>query len=583
MIKRDEDNHAKHNRILKLNLFKADADSQAESTKQTPQTFSNSKHNLSTSYETRVISPINPSNEVLYTGLSRLNSKSYQKPVKRTYNHQRIGENHSDINLRFVLSCSAQEGQLFRESMLKDNQISRLSIGKDVPLDKKSRAIGRVSGMNKSRFYESGNQDQLLMMNESSSSSRSKKKELETKNMDFQKIKSEMLEYLKVKLMNNPFFSIREHDMDKKAIQRELAYQKENIAIKNRESYIISNKSKILVTLKFDELFEILQTGQADRYEYIRMAICMNEDEAEITDLVKLVIRNLKWIFGLELGNDLMQELIPKNLLFQTRLIEFCSKHMCWLLKDEMKTKTIYRLAKISKEFRIQIFGWCAVNFEDVITEKSSVFLLISIFKISQSVEEFEPLRHTLRSRVFPSDLYRCKNYKRFLITYCEYCVKEELDRLAHEMKVVKNMLIWLNDKYESLTLSSFIRREHADICTEFMGLLENKIEALFKTKFFKSVFFRLSKAPTPFKISREMNRAILSVPARNIDRIMRFKEEFLFYISLVIMTMQPIDYEHLKQISSSRDAQMDLQSAVKSLIASFNKTKYDNMRIEHR
>ena len=346
-------------------------------------------------------------------------------------------------------------------------------------------------------------------------------------------LRHSILQRIKHKLMNNPFFSLREFDNDKANPQTsnlEPQRKPKSQIFTTRESV---HESSSLVT---EMIFS------SDHHSAIQQLLGVpnfTQSDIAVHECVRIICQTNKTnnLFESRQGNELMQELVQHNEAFCLHLIDFCYKNLRSLINDELKTKTLYVIAKQSAQFRIRLFKWFSENFETTLSSTAAVFLLISAFKVSESAEEFRPISRIVFSQELSPDTRVHKNFKRFMITYCEFCREEELDQVSQLLQAKKRIFAWLGDKYEALILSSFIRRKQPEIYKKFLHLLRFNLKDLFRTKFFKSLFFRLSRSPTPAKVVGELNATLLGIPEEQYCEIQRSNSEFLFYVAMAVMT----------------------------------------------
>lgn len=364
-----------------------------------------------------------------------------------------------------------------------------------------------------------------------------------------------ILHKIKLKLMNHPFFSLREFDNDKANPQTPNPEPQRKPKIQLVPSHeIVDDSHSHEAESKFSP------EHQAAIHRLLGFPP-NTQSEVAVHECVRVACEQGKAaeLFESRQGNELMQELLQHSELFCKHLTEFCLDNLWSLINDEMKTKTLYVLAKMSAHFRISLFRWFSEHFEAVLGSTASVFLLISAFKVSGSAAEFGQISRLILSRGLEPDTLEHKNFKRFMITYCEFCGEAELEQVSQMLEVKKRIFDWLGDKYEALILSSFIRRKQSEIYNTFLSLLRFNLKDLFQTKFFKSLFFRLSRSPTPADVIGQLNAALLGVPGDQYCEMQRSDCQFLFYVAMFVMTASLHQCPSLAAIAASIDSPDDL------------------------
>ncbi len=284
-------------------------------------------------------------------------------------------------------------------------------------------------------------------------------------------------------------------------------------------------------------------------FQQFTKAIASVDRISQLDLLSNLACDNIGMLLELRTGNELLQELLRKqhpetitklNSFFFSKLERFTS--------DEMTTKTLYCLAKVSPDFRSRLFAWYGHDLGKNLNSNPKVFLLNSIFKVSRSTDELSPIKAALNGYIHQS-FSSSKIFKRFLISYSEYCEESELDRLFLGWNSMHEMLILLNDQYKALVLVSFLRRRHQGTTGLVLKLIRSQILDLFRTKFFKLLIIRLCNSNRDNDLLEKLFFALQKIPQTHLDEITRGATTLNFYLSLMMMTGGSRLAEHLVQL----------------------------------
>jgi hypothetical protein len=288
-----------------------------------------------------------------------------------------------------------------------------------------------------------------------------------------------------------------------------------------------------------------------DKQTFLKLtkAIASVERVSQLDLLSNIACENLGMLLDLRTGNELLQELLRKQ---HPETISKLSAY-CWSKLQEMtshavKTKTLFCLAKFSPEFRGRLFAWFGQHFVTSVSSNPSVFLLNSIFKVSRSTEELSPIKDALNG-LNPQSLLSQQSFKRFLISYCEYCEESELERQYREWNIAHKMLDFFNDKYKALVLVSFLRRKHKKVTELLLKLIRFQLPDLFGTKFFKLLVIRLCNSDRDSGLLDQLLSALQRIPPRDFTEIAWSKPALYFYLALMLMTGGPKLAEHLGQL----------------------------------
>jgi hypothetical protein len=289
-------------------------------------------------------------------------------------------------------------------------------------------------------------------------------------------------------------------------------------------------------------------------FQKLTKSIALVEKVSQLDLLSNLACENIGLLLDLRTGNELLQELLRKQ---HPELIDKLNSFLCPKLErytsDEVTTKTLYCLAKVSQGFRSRLFAWYGQDLGKNLSSNPKVFLLTSTFKAAHSTDELSPIKAALKGVIHQSYL-SSKTFKRFLISYSEYCDESELNRLFRGWNSTRDMLELLNDQYKALALVSILRRKHKSATSLLLKLVRSHLLDLFRTKFFKLLVIRLCNSNRENDLLEQLFLALQRIPQENLDEIARSSSTLYFYLSLMLMTGGPRLAEHLVQLDGALD-----------------------------
>ena len=312
------------------------------------------------------------------------------------------------------------------------------------------------------------------------------------------------------------------------------------------------------------------QAVHQDKQAFLKFtkAIASVERSSQLDHLSNLACDNIGMLLELKTGNELLQELLRKQhpgtvaklgTYFSPRLERYTS--------HELTTKTLYCLAKASVEFRSSLFAWYGQDLGRNLCSNPRVFLLNSIFKVALSTEELAPVKAALSGSVHQA-FSTSKTFKRFLISYSEYCEDSELDRLYREWDLAHRIFDLLNDQYKALVLVSFLRRRHPSATSLLLKLVRSRLLDLFGTKFFKLLVIRLCNSNRDSDLLEKLFFALQRIPQPHLEQIARSSSTLYFYLSLMLMTGGSRLADQLAQLDGKLDDLGAVDEAVRSMRA---------------
>ena len=287
----------------------------------------------------------------------------------------------------------------------------------------------------------------------------------------------------------------------------------------------------------------------------------------ELDQLSQVILQNAGDLFQIRSGNELIQAFIRRgHKVFMIRIHQYISPRIGEMALNDITTKTLYILAKYSPEFRKETLEWFGDNLNESILLQSGVFLLNSIFKVTQSVSEIDPITNSMKNTLL-YDVSSSKSYKRFLISYCAYCSEEELDRLYNQWNISVRIMKMFNDKYRALVLLSFIRRAYAPVVNQLLYIIQYRLCDLFSTKFFKLMFIRMCKNDRERGLINKVNDSLLAIDIYTMDRIAANRSELYYLISMILMSADASLYKFVSSLSTCIHSKRSIEKLVRGLL----------------
>ena len=137
---------------------------------------------------------------------------------------------------------------------------------------------------------------------------------------------------------------------------------------------------------------------------------------------------------------------------------ETVMKDVLRLAGNDHSSRVMQTLATYSKLLRTMCMKELSENWEFVLSRISTIFLLSVCLRYTENTNlEFLKIGITLRNH--PSLLFECKNNKRVLVSYLEYCQEEEMEVFFKLLSFDKFFVKRMDDKYMVYIFSIFLSR----------------------------------------------------------------------------------------------------------------------------
>lgn len=207
----------------------------------------------------------------------------------------------------------------------------------------------------------------------------------------------------------------------------------------------------------------------------------------------KVVLQNLDWLTTHQLGNYVVQKLLIRDGDIRHEVTELCQELFETYCLNEYASRVMQTLVEVSENFRQFVIcrfrndPWsCTANI-------AAVFLASAVIKFSIDFSEVDFVRTMIRQNL--REVLACKNMKRVLMTYCECCPFATLHELYEELGLYHGLAHVCNNKILTYVFLSFLFRDHAAAKAQLAQGVQNQLNTLQKTKFFRFLLERAVKS----------------------------------------------------------------------------------------
>lgn len=342
----------------------------------------------------------------------------------------------------------------------------------------------------------------------------------------FGTLQEKLIDLLRAKLLKSRFYSINE------------LHKPKNFK-KPLEDELLSSelKAKIAAQVTTSGKAEFVKLCGDDRLVSRSFQTFIETCEQELWALVQTLLENsIPDLIFHPLGNYVLQIGVRRSQLIASRVEDYCFDHLKELLENEFASRVMQTAAEVSPSFRRQLLLWAGTNLGLLMETLPAVFALTAAISSVISPDEIASIRDQILS---PKARQFIKNrfFKRILMSFLEKCHEEDIDRVYKTYSIGKQLLSYLNDKFGAFILVAIIRRGHRNATALFLQCLRDSILDFYGTKFFKFVFFRLTKDTI---LTSSMLKSLVSMKKDLVKAATDSRSACYFFCYLVVATLQP-------------------------------------------
>lgn len=360
--------------------------------------------------------------------------------------------------------------------------------------------------------------------------------------VSFKNLQNEVIEMIHAKLMRSRFFSLHELLKEKSSAPKDAEMTEESSCMH------LFNFSKMTRD-------DFIRLATEDKTESRALqAKIASADDHELNTFVTLVHNTLPELIVNAYGNYVVQQAVLRSNHLTEVVVAYCTENFELLAANEYSSRVMQEIANVCKKFRLHVFDWFSKHLHLAIDSVPAVFLLTSALSASFDPEEFQALTSLVMSYNSESKIFKQKLYKRVLISFLENCSDTHFDAVCSAYRVTSRPLVFLDDKFGALIMLTLIQRGHAPTLDCLCKLISFQMEALFCTKFFKFLFFKLAKENRSSKAATlaRLNESLAKIPYHHLQKILEQKASATFFCFLVASTLNTNEVERLESIKSA-------------------------------
>lgn len=260
------------------------------------------------------------------------------------------------------------------------------------------------------------------------------------------------------------------------------------------------------------------------RYIEVVPQIPANLETFCMRHLVELVVNNL--------GNYVIQKVLPRSIQLLEAVVNHCSLNFWQLLQDEYASRVMQLLVGLSDGFRCTVLGNFRKDHEAFFGSVAGVFLASVSIKSAKSDTEYEFVVDLLCKA--PSQLASCRYSCRVLVSVVEVCSQETLDRLVAKLNLDQGIERYLGDKFASYMMVGLLLRNHDKAVNSLIKAIHSYIRKLFECKCWKLFAVRLFKRNNPEVMAR-IYHALTTVDEAQLTSLRRRTDFRLLYWAAVL------------------------------------------------
>lgn len=378
--------------------------------------------------------------------------------------------------------------------------------------------------------------------------------------IEFEGLKNDLNQRLRLKLMRSRYFSLNE--LYKQTEQKE-AFDKE---FEGTEKLVAALPD--LTKLSPQQFVDLCSS---DKYlsKAVQTALIQTTTVQSKT-IIRLCECSVDSLMSNKYGNYILQDAVRLSSKMAATVERISLANFQSLMLNEYASRVMQVLARVSFYFRDYVLRWFLSGLEDSVEQLSAVFLFTSAI---ESVDCSEHLRLAMQA-IFGTNFKRLassKYFKRIVMSFVEKCGMEDLDNVFTYFNFRKKFLSLLDDKFGALLINSMIRREHKETIDILLHKLRFFLPSLYETKFFKFFLFRLVKYENGATVKEAMFEALTTMSDQSFQQSTSARESLYFYVHLLISLMPQDRTDLLVRMAAQledKDGLLDLLRTIRNIPA---------------
>ena len=246
--------------------------------------------------------------------------------------------------------------------------------------------------------------------------------------------------------------------------------------------------------------------------------------------LVDLVVNNL--------GNYVIQKVVPRSHQLLEAVVNHCSLNFWQLLQDEYASRVMQLLVGLSDDFRATVLSNFRKDHEAFFRSVAGVFLASVSIKSAKSDLEYEFVIDLLCRA--PSQLAACRYSCRALVSVVEVCSPETLDKLVGRLNLDQGIERYLGDKFASYMMVGLLLRNHGKAVNSLVNAIQGNVRKLFECKCWKLFAVRLFKRNNP-EVMVKIYHSLTSIDESHLASLKRRTDYRLLYWAAVLACSQSL------------------------------------------
>ena len=361
----------------------------------------------------------------------------------------------------------------------------------------------------------------------------------------FFRLQEEVVMILKQKLLGSKFYSLNE-------LCKESALSK---TLKNSTSSSSPSASRSCTLSSLSVQTFIDMATKSKESSKIIQGLVKTAPPSEQGHLDDLIAKSLPQLLTHPFGNYVVQHAMVHNLKIKTLVCSVVIDRLSEMVLNEYSNRVVQALCRYDAAFLQAVVAWVRKYLPQLLNNISVIFLIESLFKYSNENAEVLALLQDLKlmlMRKLP-DLACHKNFLRLLAAYSECCSDHDLQYLDDQFLLTDHMLEHLDNKQMSVLLLVLIQRKYLKAINQLLHHIQYNILDLFNTKFFKFVFFKLTRSESKV-IDRELlmslNNRLRKISAKRLSTMR--EDSNLFFCFLITSTLTSNQLDELQSIHLS-------------------------------
>ncbi len=262
---------------------------------------------------------------------------------------------------------------------------------------------------------------------------------------------------------------------------------------------------------------------------------CSNAEAVAVGELIK---DDYEVLTTHKYGHSIIKNVIGVHEELTNRATKFCTRKFAILVSNECASRILQRLVEESSDFRLFCLKRLSKNVSLWMKSVAGLFVLTACMRCSEE-HEYRFVTDILLKDI--NKLVLSKLMKRALVSVIEACTPSTLDIIYGLLNVRSDLIVFLEDKYMTYVLISFLRRDYVPAVNTLTQFITSNLKELISKSYFKLLANKIISVGSNFVLDA-INISLLNITSMALFNLCdggRSLQRVLYYVFLTISSFR--------------------------------------------